>query len=178
MNGPHCHSLIPCIKSSQHFCALSLSLPSFSHSFLSPFIYPFFPLFFFNTLHAALPSQPRKHFTMLSKAWQELPAACRWNTWRRHLSTPARPGWVDDSFRFTKWGAQLGRHLDYFRAAFQLDQLFGNTCMFVLEAPVISFNPKAFFFPVMNYSGSVFQNCHQLVRTQRAQCVATPGPGL
>ena len=46
---------------------------------------------------------------------------------------------------------------------------FENTCMFVLEAPVISFNPKAFFFflSMMNYSGSVFQSCHQSGQTQR-----------
>ena len=48
---------------------------------------------------------------------------------------------------------------------------FENTCMFVLEAPVISFNPKSFFFffflSMMNYSGNVFQSCHQSGQTQR-----------
>lgn len=44
-----------------------------------------------------------------------------------------------------KMGGSAWHHPDGFRAAFQLDQLFGNTCMFVLEVPVISFNPKAFF---------------------------------
>lgn len=55
---------------------------------------------------------------------------------------------------------------------------FENTRMFVLEAPVISFNPKAFFFLcMMNYSGNVFQSCHQPGQTQRERVRPHPrGP--
>lgn len=95
-----------------------------------------------------------------------------WDTWAFLYDR----GRVDNSLQFTKWGAQPGCHLHYCRAAFQLDQLFGNTCMFALEALVISFNPEAFF------SDELFRQCFpksSLISTdpERA-CTATPMPGL
>lgn len=52
---------------------------------------------------------------------------------------------------------------------------FENTRMFVLEAPVISFNPKAFFSVcMMNYSGNVFQVVHQQDRPREKQRVTHP----